>query len=426
MNTVEDKIDIYKIPIRPRYKRRRQQKRPNNFLKFIVLVVLLVFGACYLINSQIRRDFTPKDAAVNYAAKDLNFHFSPRRQNILLMGIDVASNSSNPFKGNRSDTMLLISIAPYGKNINVISIPRDSKVYIAGKNKPDKINHAFAFGGARLAVRTVEETFGIKVNHYFAISNDGVIKMIDILGGLPIYIEKNMKYDDYAGKLHINLKQGEHVLTGKETEGYLRFRHDSYGDIGRIRRQQWFFNALVSRLKDPTVIVKLPELLKILPDYIQTDLSGYEVAKYLGMAKGADISTLQIATIPGSPSTKGIVSYWIIDPAKTQDLINKMVYRNHSDIDLRELSIGILYTASKEESAKNLQSELEAKGINVKLQSSNSVSKDYIAIHNLDVAGDVMTELKKTIPEIKDSHTIYDPIGINRTGKDMTIVISGL
>ena len=368
MNSLDERTEIYRVPIRPRYKRRRQQKKPNNFFKFFVVVIISAIVSFIFMNYQIKTDYTPKKVVSNYSARDLNFHFSPRRQNILLMGIDVASNSTNPFKGNRSDTMLLISIAPYGKNINVISIPRDSKVYIAGKNKPDKINHAFAFGGARLATRTVEETFGIKINNYLAISNEGVIKMIDALGGLPIYIEKNMKYDDYAGKLHINLKQGEHVLSGKETEGYLRFRHDSYGDIGRIRRQQWFFNALISRIKDPTVIVKLPELLKILPDYIQTDLSGYEIAKFLGMAKGADLSSVQIATIPGAPSTKGLVSYWIIDPAKTQDLINKMVYRNKVNIDPKDLSIGILYAQSKEDTAKMLQSELEAKGINVKLR----------------------------------------------------------
>ncbi len=426
MNSLDDRTEIYKVPIRPRYKRRRQQKKPNNFFRFFVVVILSAIASFIFMNHQIKTDFTPKQITSNYSARDLNFHFSPRRQNILLMGIDIASNSTSPFKGNRSDTMLLISIAPYGKNINVISIPRDSKVYIAGKNKPDKINHAFAFGGARLATRTVEETFGIKINNYLAISNEGVIKMIDALGGLPIYIEKNMKYDDYSGKLHINLKQGEHILSGKETEGYLRFRHDSYGDIGRIRRQQWFFNALISRIKDPTVIVKLPDLLKILPEYIQTDLSGYEIAKFLGMAKSVDLSSVQIATIPGAPSTKGLVSYWIIDPVKTQDLMNKMVYRNKVNVDPKDLSIGILYAQSKEETAKTLQSELEAKGINVKLQASKSIPKDYIAIHNLDLTGDIMTELKKTIPEIKDSHTIYDPIGINRTGKDMTIVISGL
>ena len=425
-SSLEERTQIYRIPIKPQYKRRRRPKKNNNFSKIFILIMIAVVSIFAYVNWQINNNFTAQNNQNAITPLDLNFNFSPRRQNILLMGIDVASNESNPFKGNRSDTMLLISIAPYGKNINVISIPRDSKVYIPGKNKADKINHAFAFGGAKLAVKTVEEAFGVKINNYLAISNAGVIKMIDTLGGLPIYIEKNMKYDDYSANLHINLKQGEHILTGKQTEGYLRFRHDSFGDIGRIRRQQWFFNALIARLKDPTVIVKLPELLKIMPQYIQTDLSGYDLAKYLGMAKNVDTSTIQIATIPGAPSTKGVISYWIVDPIKTQDLINKMVYRNKTEIDPKDISVGILYANSKTDTANQLKQELEAKGMQVKMKEANSVAKNYIAIHNLDIAGETISDLKKTIPEIKDKHTIYDPIGINRTGKDLTIVISDL
>ncbi len=425
-SSLEERTQIYRIPIKPQYKRRRRPKKNNNFNKLFLLVMLVIIGAFAYVNWQINTNFAAKENNGGISPLDLNINFSPRRQNILLMGVDVASNESNPFKGNRSDTMLLISIAPYGKNINVISIPRDSKVYIPGKNKADKINHAFAFGGAKLAVKTVEESFGVKINNYLAISNAGVIKIIDTLGGLPIYIEKNMKYDDYSANLHINLKQGEHILTGKQTEGYLRFRHDSFGDIGRIRRQQWFFNALLARLKDPTVIVKLPELLKIMPEYIQTDLSAYDMAKYLGMAKNIDTSTIQIATIPGAPSTKGIISYWIIDPIKTQDLINKMVYRNKTEIDPKDISVGILYANSKTDTANQLKQELEEKGMQVKMQETNSINKNYIAIHNLDIAGETISDLKKTIPEIKDKHTIYDPIGINRTGKDLTIVISDL
>ena len=425
-SSLEERTQIYRIPIRPQYKRRRRPKKNNNFNKLFILVMVAIIAIFAYVNWQINNDFTAQNNSNTISPIDLNFNFSPKRQNILLMGVDVASNESNPFKGNRSDTMLLISIAPYGKNINVVSIPRDSKVYIPGKNKADKINHAFAFGGAKLAVKTVEESFGVKINNYLAISNAGVIKMIDTLGGLPIYIEKNMKYDDYSANLHINLKQGEHILTGKQTEGYLRFRHDSFGDIGRIRRQQWFFNALLARLKDPTVIVKLPELLKIMPEYIQTDLSAYDLAKYAGMAKNVDTSTIQIATIPGAPSTKGVISYWIIDPIKTQDLIDKMVYRNKTEIDPKDISVGILYANSKADSANQLKQELEAKGMQVKMQETSSAAKNYIAIHNLDIAGETITDLKKVIPEIKDKHTIYDPIGINRAGKDLTIVISDL
>jgi hypothetical protein len=164
-----------------------------------------------------------------------------------------------------------------------------------------------------------------------------------------------------------------------------------------------------------------------MPEYIQTDLSGYDLAKYLGMAKNVDMSTVQVATIPGAPSTKGIISYWIIDPDKTQDLMNKMVYRNRTDVDIKDLSVGILYANSKAAQANTLKQELIDKGVSeVKIQESKGLLKDYIAIHNLDITGDTINELKKIIPEIKSQHTIYDPIGINRMGKDLTIVISDI
>ncbi len=426
-NTLQSRNYSYRTPIQQQYRRvkRRRPKKSNGFFKYFIFFVLLFSAILYLVKSDFLSNFTASEETKKHNTLDFNFNFSPRRQNILLMGVDASENPATPFRGTRSDTMLLVSIAPYGKNINVISIPRDSKVYIAGKSKADKINHAFAYGGAKLTVRTVEEVFGVKINNYVAISNAGVVKLIDTLGGLPIYIEKNMKYDDYSAKLHINLKQGDHVLSGKETEGYLRFRHDSFGDIGRIRRQQWFFNALIARLKDPTVIIKLPELLKIMPEYIQTDLSGYELAKYVGVAKNIDSSSVQIATIPGAPSTKGIISYWIIDPIKTQELIDKMVYRNKSEVQNSEISVGILYSPSVEAQANQLKETLEAQGLQVKTQTNSSLLKDYIALHNLKVTGDFVNDLKKIVPDIKDKHTIYDPIGINRTGKDMTIVLSG-
>ena len=426
-NTLQSRNYSYRTPMQQQYRRvkRRRPKKNNGFFKYFIFFVLLFSAVLYLLKSDFLSNFGATEEVKKHNALDFNFNFSPRRQNILLMGVDASENPATPFRGTRSDTMLLVSIAPYGKNINVISIPRDSKVYIAGKSKADKINHAFAYGGAKLTVRTVEEVFGVKINNYVAISNAGVVKLIDTLGGLPIYIEKNMKYDDYSAKLHINLKQGNHVLSGKETEGYLRFRHDSFGDIGRIRRQQWFFNALIARLKDPTVIIKLPELLKIMPEYIQTDLSGYELTKYVGIAKNIDSSSIQIATIPGAPSTKGIISYWIIDPIKTQELIDKMVYRNKSEVQNSEISVGILYSPTVETQANALKETLEAQGLQVKTQSNSSLSKDYIALHNLKVTGDFVNDLKKIVPDIKDKHTIYDPIGINRTGKDMTIVLSG-
>lgn len=429
MNKMLDKpVNTYKKPL-PMPKRRRKTNGAGSFLRsFLITLIVLTSLAAFAYRSDVKNAVSDLIASVTGSKAgrvEFNLPFSPRRQNILFMGVDVVSNAQDPFKGNRSDTMLLISIAPYGKDINIISIPRDSKVYIANRNKPDKINHAFAYGGPDLSVKTVEETFGVRIDHYIALSNEGLIKFIDTIGGLPIYIEKDMYYHDSTAGLHIELTQGEHVLNGEQTEGYLRFRKDALGDIGRIRRQQWFFNALMARLKEPSVLVKLPEVLKVMPKYIKTDLSVYELSQYAAMVKSIDTSSIQVATLPGTPSTKGIVSYWILDPDKTQEIINKLVYRDKSAPLTEALSVGILYTPSREAVARELKMHLEQSGAIVKMQNRSRLTHDHIAIHNLDVSGDTIDSLKKTIPEMKEKQTVYDPVGFNKAAKDFTVVLAG-
>ena len=235
MNQLYDPKNAYKPAIKPVRRRTSNQTVTGSFFKsffgslLILSVIAIVLYRAEVINfigdvGTFTQQVTDPDKRVEFSLP-----FSPKRQNILVMGVDAVSNEGgDPFKGNRSDAMLLVSIAPHGKNVNVISIPRDSKVYIADRTKPDKINHAFAYGGINLTVKTVEETFGVRVDHYIVLSNQGLVKFIDTIGGLPIYIEKDMYYNDISGDLHINLPKGDRVLTGKEAEGYIRFRKDNH------------------------------------------------------------------------------------------------------------------------------------------------------------------------------------------------------
>ena len=179
----------------------------------------------------------------------------------------------------------------------------------------------------------------------------------------------------------------------------MRFRKDALGDIGRIRRQQWFFNALGARLKDPQVLVKIPEVLKVMPKYILTDLSVYELSQYAALAKGIDMSTVQVATLPGSPSQRGSISYWILDPAKTQEIINRLVYRDKPKTQSGPLTVGILYSENQEAKAQDLKEDLEKNGFNVNMKTASKLGHDHIAIHNLDFAPQIQSAyLKKQFP----------------------------
>lgn len=348
-----------------------------------------------------------------------------QKQNILVLGVDSNGENSDKFAGTRSDTMLLINIEPKNKSVNVISIPRDSKVYIAGEYGVQKVNAAHALGGIGLAKKTVEETLGIKVNKYVVVNNDGVKKLVDALGGVPVYIEKDMYYNDYSGNLHINLSKGLHVLNGDQVEGFLRFRKDGLGDIGRTSRQQWFVKSLLERIQSPSVIPKIPEVLNLATTYVKTDLTLYEMSHLAAMLKNVDMNDVEFATLPGSPSKKGYISYWILDPEKTQDVINRMVYRDKPAVSDKKLTAGIMYAFDKEEEAMKIKEQLKANGYEVNCIGRAHLPHSQLIGHNAAVTSDFVSWLKKQIPEIKHSQFVYDPVRMYCVQSDFTIIVSG-
>ncbi len=428
MNITEDnKEAINDIPI-TRNRTRKVKRIENNFIKhFVICFVLVLFAAIFVYKTEIKNFIASFNQASTKGEKKWEFTlpFTSRRQNILLMGVDVSSNANDPFDHARSDSIYLISIAPHAKNINIISIPRDSKVYIHSHSNPDKINHAFAYGGIETSKKTIEQTLGVRIDHYLVVSNKALVEFIDKIGGLDVYVEKNMHYNDNTAGLHINLEKGVQHLNGAEAEGYLRYRKDALGDIGRIRRQQWFLNALAEKMKDPAIIVKIPDIVKSISKNIQTDFSFYELAQYAALAKTVDSSQIKVATLPGEPSQRGFISYWILDPDGVQDIVNKLVYGEKPKTLNRPVEAGILYVPSEEQKALELQKELEANGINVNLRQVRILGHDHIAIHNFDLPNETLNGLKHTIYFLKDKQTVYDAIGINKAARDFTVVLAG-
>lgn len=414
------------IPVSKR-KIRRVKRIENNFLNHFIICFIIVFLAALFVYRTEIREFVSGIGHKENADKklELTLPFNSKRQNILLMGVDVSSNKEDPFDNTRSDSIYLVSIAPHARNVNIISIPRDSKVYIHSRPHPDKINHAFAYGGIETAKKTVEQTLGVRIDHYLVISNKAFIDFIDKIGGIDVYVEKNMYYNDNSANLHISLEKGMHHLDGAEAEGYMRYRKDTLGDIGRIRRQQWFLNALANKMKDPVIIIKMHDIIKSVSKYIQTDLTFYELAQYAALIKSLDSSKIKTATLPGEPSQRGVISYWILDPDGVQDIINKLVYGEKRKNPERPVEAGILYVASEEQKAFELKKELEANGINASLKQVKILGHDHIAVHNFNIPDESLSELKNTIYILKNKQIIYDTIGINKAARDFTVVLAG-
>ena len=210
---------------------------------------------------------------------------------------EPGASTSGP---SRSDSIMLMRVGP-GHSAR-LSIPRDTVVNIPGHG-PDKINAAYAIGGPALAITTVKEYLGIKVNHLVEVNFENFPKLIDSLGGI-----------DYTGKCVVSkinggfknggytlrLKAGTHHLDGKQALALSRTRknlcHPSESDLTRARRQQKVLAAIKDRVTSFSTFVRLPWVSWEAPKAIRTDMSGPTLLGLFGsmsMAGSPDIRVLK-------------------------------------------------------------------------------------------------------------------------------------
>jgi LCP family protein required for cell wall assembly len=197
---------------------------------------------------------------------------------VLLLGCDedrVTGGASISRESARSDMMLLAQVDFDKHLITGLSIPRDTLVGF-GKYKERKINAYHAMGGDGLAKQAVEALLpGTDIDKVVDLDFEGFDDMVDAVDGVPIDVEKNMDYVDKAGHLYIHLKKGPQLLTGKDAEGYVRFRHAD-SDFARADRQHHFMLAFKDQVaKHPFQLTKVVDAIaKMLADGMTPDEVG--------------------------------------------------------------------------------------------------------------------------------------------------------
>lgn len=289
----------------------------------IALLILAVFlatvGASYYIFHGL---FESAHPGVADATAEISNEKEPENKtiNFLLLGVDERSGDVG-----RSDTIMMLSANLATKRIGLVSVPRDSRVDMI-KYGSTKVNHAYAYGGITLAKQTIEKLLNVKADHYFVINFSAFKKIIDLLGGVDLDVEKDMYYrDDYDGEngLVIDLQKGQQHLDAEKAIEYVRYR-DEEGDIGRVKRQQKFLNAVLAKFTSPSTILKIPSIIKEVRNSIQTDMSFADMVEYLSFLKnGTDYKTTAFM-VPGSPQMIDDLSYWIVNYPKLYDELQAM------------------------------------------------------------------------------------------------------
>ena len=416
------------------------KRRPRGPLIGLVVLggiacALLIFIGIKLLSSSI----VIKDPIFH---KELvSWHGNPGQKVILLMGVDAPNKSirkkdEDSFEGTRTDTMMLVRVNASKQRVAVVSIPRDSKVYLSGNRGIDKINAAHALGGPELSVQTVQDSFGIPIDNFIVVNLRGVREMVEVLGGIDLFVEKPMHYTDNTAKLFINFEPGVHHLDGVQAEAFLRFRHDQLGDIGRIRRQQQFIMALTKKLREPSVVFKIPELVKVANQYVETDLTANDMLTLAFFGKDLNMNSVRTATLPGHPG--GIrVSYWVIDPQQAQLILDRLILDNPQPLNpigannstASKLKVGIYFDPALANALPAIVKNLEANDYEVVCKSSQRRTSTQIIEHTSRVTDDLTDALRGTDSRLANARLIFAPVGTTfennacSVGEDYTLVL---
>lgn len=192
----------------------------------------------------------------------------------LLLGNDQRGNERG-----RSDAIIVATVNPNTNKVTLVSVPRDTKTELVGLGTQDKINHAYAFGGPKMIIDSVEKFLDIEIDYYTAISMRGFVELVDLMGGVAVENSFSWEfYDEDFTKETYNFQQGSIDLNGEEALIYARMRKvDPRGDFGRNERQKQIIRNLINKAKNPTILTKLDDILNIMGDYIRTNLTFEEI-----------------------------------------------------------------------------------------------------------------------------------------------------
>lgn len=279
----------------------------NKLVVFLLLIIL--FSTGYFLGLFISKKKNSYNSSNNSNSnifsiffdnkkvdKDYTKVFNSSKLVFLILGTDYnwTSNHEPTSEKARTDTIILATLDIYNNELRMMSIPRDLRVYYDEPyNYYDKINAANAIEGPRLTKNIISKLFNIHIDYIVLIKQRAIKELVDAVSGVYINVEKDMYYNDNWGNLHINLKKGYQLLNGDQVIGYMRFRMDEEGDLGRIRRQQQAIKEVLAQLKDKVNVSNLHIIInKVLP-YIQTDLTKENIINLIDYFKN---SSLKIKT----------------------------------------------------------------------------------------------------------------------------------
>ena len=318
---------VYKI------KKTKRRRRRRVFLFLIPLFVLILgtsaYGAKLLLKAQnvFEEAYNPVEVSSKRDGEVVN----PLEDNFSILFIGIDDSDERDFKGNsRSDALILATFNKDQKSVKLLSIPRDSYVYIPAKNATTKINAAHAAGGPKATMDTIEELLDIPVDYYVRINFNAFIEVVDALDGIEVdvpYALSEMDSKDKKGA--IQLEPGLQTLTGEEALALARTRHKD-SDIQRGERQQEILKAIMAKAMSVNGVTKYTNVIEAVGDNMSTNLQFSQIKGFVNYITADQGINLETVKLKGNDLYQNGVYYYQLDETSVEEV--RYVLQSHLNL----------------------------------------------------------------------------------------------
>lgn len=321
-------------------RRKKKHQKSSIWKKILIIVISLVLILVItggIVFAKLYHDVA-KSADATYAkvertktsaGREADVDLSKKEPfSVLLLGVDTGA-LGRTYKG-RSDSMMVATVNPNDNKTTLVSLERDTYATIVGHGTEDKINHAYAFGGAGMSMDTVSDLLDIPIDHYIVINMEGIQQLVDAVGGVDV--NNSLKFDYSQDGKTYNYDIGKIHLEGMKALGYLRMRYDDpEGDYGRQRRQREVVTAIAKKVLSLDGVTQYKALLDAMEDNVLTDLT-FDQMKQIALDYRDAFKTIDTQQLKGTGFMQDGVSYQRVseedlkalqDQLKTELEINK-------------------------------------------------------------------------------------------------------
>ncbi|WP_311200261.1 LCP family protein [Oceanobacillus sojae] len=257
------------------------------------------------------------------------FEVDPNIDNvsILIIGVDENEKRNNA-NSSRSDTLMLATFNKDEKSVKLVSIPRDTYVYVPEVGREDKITHAHAYGGPKATIETVENLMNIPVDYYVRVNFHAFVDVVDAIGGIDIDVPYELTEQDSSDKAGaIHLYPGEQKLDGEEALAFARTRKLD-NDIERGKRQMEVVDAVADKATSVGSVLNFDDLIAAVGNNMNTNMSFKEMMTFITFGTGGlDIESF---TLEGSDYQPGSTYYWLLDEVALEE--TRAMLQDHLEI----------------------------------------------------------------------------------------------